>query len=120
MAKRVNVAVSAARAKLFELTDLVRRGADDTVVVLEHRGTQDQVVLVREARLAYLETRVKELEKLVTTPFKLAGSLTTRLDDEALDRALAQIRAEWTPRHPDAAALGTQPRSPRKPARRRA
>ena len=113
MGKRVKVPVSEARAKLFELTDLVRR-SDDTVVVLEHRGSGQHVALVREARLAYLETKVKELEKREEKPFKLAGSLTTDLDDEALEQALREIRREWTPR-----ALREEPPRPAKKARRR-
>jgi hypothetical protein len=69
--------------------------------VLEHRGSREQVALVREARLDYLENRVQELEKLAPKPpkpFKLAGSATTDLTDEELDQSLRAIRREWVPR----------------------
>ena len=98
MGKRLKVPISTARAKLFQLTNLVRTSGDDTVVVLEQRGGREQVALVREARLEYLEARVTELEKRDEQPFKLAGSLTSNLDDGALEKALREIRTEWTPR----------------------
>lgn len=95
--KRVTVPISTARKQLFQLTDLVRKSGDDTVVVLEQRGTSERVALVREARLAYLEAQAAEVEKREQKPFKLAGSLKTNLDDDALEEALRQIRREWTP-----------------------
>ena len=95
MGKRVNVAISAARAKLFQLVDLVRSSGEDAVVVLEQRGEPDRVALVREARLAYLEARVSELERRDRQPFRLAGSLASNLDDAALDAALRTIRSDW-------------------------
>jgi hypothetical protein len=94
MAKRMKVALSAGRAKLFELADLVR-SADDTVVVFEHRGSQEKVALVRESRLDYLEARVAELEKGARKPFTLRGSLKTDLPDKDLDALLTQIRRDW-------------------------
>lgn len=97
MAKRVKVPISAARAKLFQLTDLVRAG-DDTVVVLEQRGGKDNVALVREARLAYLEARAAEAEKREAKPAKpwrLAGSLKLLVSPEELDESLRDIRKEW-------------------------
>jgi hypothetical protein len=97
VAKKVRVPISTARSRLFELTDLVRTSADDTVVVLEQRGGLERVALVREARLAYLEARVSELEKRDQPSFILAGSLSSELDDEALDGALRAIRTDWTP-----------------------
>jgi predicted nucleic acid-binding protein len=66
--------MSKARARLFDLADLVRNG-DDTVVILEERGSGEGVALVRESRLDYLEDAVKEREKLEPRPFGVAGSL---------------------------------------------
>jgi 2-phospho-L-lactate guanylyltransferase (CobY/MobA/RfbA family) len=97
MAKRVNVPISSARARLFHLTDLVRTSGDDTVVVLEQRGAGERVALVREARLAYLEARAGELERREKPAFTLAGSLASDLDDDSLVDALRAIRKEWTP-----------------------
>jgi hypothetical protein len=98
MGKRVNVRISVARAKLFQLADLVRSSGEDAVVVLEQRGEPDRIALVREARLAYLEARVSELERRQRQPFKLAGSLASDLDEASLTAALRTIRQEWTPR----------------------
>ncbi len=97
MAKRVKVPISTARAKLFQLTDLVRAG-DDTVVVLEQRGGKDNVAIVREARLAYLEARAAEAEKRdvkPAKPWRLAGSLKLLVSPEELDASLKDIRKEW-------------------------
>jgi hypothetical protein len=115
MGKRLKVPISAARKQLFQLTDLVRKSGDDTVVVLEQRGGVEPVALVREARLAYLEAQVERLDKREEKPFTLVGSLTTDLDEDELTDVLRQIRSEWTPRAPK--ALPT--RSTRKAAGRR-
>lgn len=102
MAKRVSVPISNARRQLFHLTDLIRQSGDDTVVVLEQRGGVEPVAMVREARLAYLEARVEELDKAGRKSFTLAGSLATDLDDEAVDRSLRKLRSEWAPGPSDA------------------
>ena len=87
--------MSKARAKLFALADLVRGSGDDTAVVLEQRGGGEGVALVREARLNYLEDAVKQMEKPSEKPFKLAGSLSSELDDNALTELLRDLRKEW-------------------------
>jgi hypothetical protein len=113
MAKRLKVPISTARTKLFQLTDLVRTSGDDTVVVLQQRGGVEPVALVREARLAYLEERVRQMDRDEDARFTLAGSLATVLGDDAMEEALRGIRREWTPRTPaDPAPTAT-------PARRR-
>jgi hypothetical protein len=96
MAKRVKVPISAARAKLFQLSDLVRTG-DDTVVVLEQRGGKDNVALVRESRLAYLEAKAAEAEKREkpAKPWRLAGSIKLLVSEQELEDSLKQIRREW-------------------------
>lgn len=93
--KRVTVPLSSARARLFELADLVRTSADGTAVILQQRGHAEGVALVREARLTYLEDRVKQMEQQ-DTPFTLAGSLRSPLDPDALDQVLKDIRKGWT------------------------
>lgn len=96
MARRLRIPISKARSQLFQLTDLVRSG-DDTVVVLEQRGGKDPVVLVREARLAYLEARAAEVDKRETKAFQLKGSITTTLSDEELEEVMRDIRRGWGP-----------------------
>jgi hypothetical protein len=92
----VSVPISTARKQLFDLADLVRTSRDDTVVVLEQRGGVERVAMVREARLAYLEARVAELAGRDRLAFQLAGSLSSDLNDEALERSLRELRLEWS------------------------
>jgi hypothetical protein len=87
--------MSTARANLFKLAQLVRNSGDDTAVVLEQRGGGEAVALVREARLNYLEDRVKQMDKQPEKPFTLSGSLTSDLDDGALDGVLKELRRAW-------------------------
>src|SRR5947207_4944067 len=87
--------MSTGRARLFELAELVRSSGDDTVVVLEHRDGGEGVALVREARLAYLEDRVMQMDKQIEKPFTLAGSLSSDLDDRALLGVLKELRQAW-------------------------
>lgn len=117
MAKRVRVPISTARSKLFQLSDLVRNAADETVVVLEQRGGVESVALVREARLAYLEARVSEIERRDQPSFTLAGSLTSDLDDDGLDGALRAIRAEWSAGGPPELPTAGASRKVRRPRR---
>lgn len=107
MAKRVKVPISTARIQLFQLADLVRK-SDDAVVVLEQRGGAEPVALVREARLAYLEERVTQLDERQDASFTLAGSLATELEGATLKQALHQIRQEWSraPLHGASGAAG--------------
>ena len=88
--------MSTGRARLFELAELVRSSGDDTVVVLEQRGGGEGVALVREARLAYLEDRVMQMDKQAEKPFALAGSLSSDLDDRALIGVLQELRKAWS------------------------
>jgi hypothetical protein len=93
----MRVPISTARGKLFELADLVRKASDDSVVVLEQRGHSEGVALVREARLAYLEARERQMEKQDGPTFTLAGSVTTTTSEAALEQALRDSRLEWDP-----------------------
>ena len=94
--KRVKVPISSARSRLFELADLVRDAGDDTVVVFEQRGKGEGVALVREARLAYLEARVAQLESAQAKPFSVKGSLRPAVGADELEAGLKQIRREWS------------------------
>jgi len=87
--------MSRARARLFELAELVRRSGDDTAVVLEQRGGGEAVALVREARLVYLESRVKQMDEKPHKRFSVAGSLASDLDDRSLDEVLRDLRKAW-------------------------
>jgi hypothetical protein len=96
MSRRVKVPISAARARLFQLADYLRQSGDDSVVVLEQRGDVEPVALVREARLDYLESRVRQIDGAPGRQrATLRGSLTTGLGAAALDAALRDIRKRW-------------------------
>jgi len=99
MAKRLRIPLSNARARLFELAETVRRG-DDTVVVLEQRGSAEGVALLRETQLNYLECRVREIEKSPEKPFRLAGSMSTDLNGDELLALLKDLRRAWDPASP--------------------
>jgi PHD/YefM family antitoxin component YafN of YafNO toxin-antitoxin module len=94
MSRKLAVPLSRARARLFQLADLV--STSDGTVVLERRGGAESVVLVREARLAYLEAKLAELEARDAAPFKLAGSLVSPVGDEQILEGLRAIRREWS------------------------
>ena len=96
MAKRLNVPISSARSTLFQLVDLVRKSGGDSIVVLEQRGESENVALVREARLDYLEERVMQIDRQQPAAFKLGGSLTSGMSDAALQQALHELRLEWS------------------------
>lgn len=96
MGKKLRVPISTARANLFRLAETLRKAGDDTAVVLEQRGDAEPVVLVREARLAYLEGVATQFEKRDEKPFRLAGSGSTDLDPDTLERVMREIRREWT------------------------
>ena len=115
MSKRVRVAMSSARARLFQLADLVRESRDETVVILEARGGVEPVALVRESRLAFLENHASRAAA-PSSPFVLAGSLMTDLDDDELAVSLRELRNDWGRR------TGTRPkprRAPGQPAKTR-
>jgi len=97
--------MSSARARLFKLAEMVRGARDDTAVILEQRGQGEGIALVREARLNYLEDRVNQMDKQPDAPFRLAGSLSSGLDDGALTDLLKDLRKGW----------GSAPARPRKP-----
>lgn len=91
MKKRMSV--SEARATLYELVDYVTE-SPEAQVVIEHRNRKGRAILVDEARYRYLETTLRELEKLYAKPFKLQGSMTSPLSDDEFDRLFEENRAE--------------------------
>jgi hypothetical protein len=127
MAKRLKVPISTARGDLFKLADLVRQSRDGTIVVLEGRSGVESVALVREARLDYLEDRVAQMNLNAPTPFSLAGSLVTAVDDGTLSVALRELRQAWdqpapgatTPPVPDPELTSNAPAARRTPVRKR-
>lgn len=91
MARRINI--SQARGKLPELAKFLMQYPDQ-VVLVEHRDLEKRLALTTEDHIRYLETTAKELRKEASRPFKLAGSITSKLSDGELEAALKQMRKE--------------------------
>lgn len=119
MSKRLKVPISTARRELFKLADMVRESRDGTIVVFEGRGGLESVALVREARLAYLEDRVAQMNLQAPKSFTLAGSLSTTVDDETLTATLRELRQGWEQPTTGETPKRNPPASPRRPVRRR-
>ena len=54
--------------------------------------------MVREARLAYLEAKVEQTNRVHERPFKLAGSLKTYLSEDAIEQVFRELRKGWSAR----------------------
>jgi hypothetical protein len=87
------IKISQARSRLPELAKYLARHPDQ-VVLVEHRDLDERIALTTEGHLRYLETLVKELRKQVSRPFRLAGSITSALEEEELEVALKEVKAE--------------------------
>jgi Ni,Fe-hydrogenase maturation factor len=86
--------ISEARARLPELARRVVRDPG-AVEYIAHRDLPDDLALTSARHLRSLEKTIEDLRRrLNMKPFKLAGSLASELDDEALESILAEIRTE--------------------------
>ena len=90
----LRLSISEARARLPELAQLVM-ATPGRAIIIEHRDFQERLVLTTESSIKALETAVKNAPKEPPT-FKLAGSITSDLTDEELDRALRETRRQWS------------------------
>ncbi len=80
------VGASQARAELFRLMDEVVEFPEQTVLI-QRRGREERVALVREGRLRFLETCLAALEaRQPSKPFQLIGSLKVEGDVEEVIR----------------------------------
>lgn len=84
--------ISEARAKLFDLVDLVTEDSG-AVVLIEHRDREKQAALVSRDHLEYLERTVRELRKLTGSTFRLEGSIQIAEGMEVED-ILREIRED--------------------------
>lgn len=91
MARRVKI--SEARTRLPELAKFLMRYPDE-VVLVEHRDLEKRLALTTEDHIRYLEAMAKELRKKASSPFELAGSVTSKLSDAELEAALEAMREE--------------------------
>jgi hypothetical protein len=89
--RRDVVKISEARARLFELAERVRRKPGE-VVIIEQRDTRERLALTTEDHLLRLELQSDVLRKQAARPFRLAGSMTSDLSDDALEATLQEAR----------------------------
>lgn len=87
--RRINI--SEARARLPELARRVA-AVPGAVEYIEHRDLDDDLALTTASHIRYLEATVAELRKRASRPFRLAGSMTSALSDEAIEAGLGAAR----------------------------
>jgi hypothetical protein len=87
------LSISEARARLPELARYLAK-TPDGVVLIEHRDRAERLAIVTERRLRYLESLVAASAVREGESFRLAGSMTSDLDDQELEDALAAIKRE--------------------------
>lgn len=85
--------ISEVRARLPELAKYLSR-SPHAMVLIEHRDMRDRLALVTERHLRYLESIVDGARRRRTRSFKLHGSISSRLSDEAIEGALAAMAKE--------------------------
>ena len=85
--------ISEVRARLPELAKYLSR-SPHAMVLIEHRDMKERLALVTERHLRYLESIVGAAKRRRTGSFKLAGSISSRLSDEAIEAALAAVVKE--------------------------
>jgi 3-methyladenine DNA glycosylase/8-oxoguanine DNA glycosylase len=88
-----SLSISEARARLPELARFLSV-APDGVVLIEHRDRAERLALITERRLRYLESIAEASRVREGGSFQLAGSMTSDLDDEELDKALMAVKRE--------------------------
>ena len=88
-----NISISEARGKLPQIARLLQRSPDE-VVLVEHRDMDDRLAIVSERHLRNLESIVKSLKDRFSKPFRLAGSIESKLSDQELEEALDAIKKE--------------------------
>src|SRR3972149_10589043 len=91
--KARSLSISEARARLPELARYWR-GEPAGVVFIEHRDRAERLALITERRLRYLESLVGASMVREGGSFQLAGSMTSELDDEELEKALMAVKRE--------------------------
>jgi hypothetical protein len=89
--------ISEARGRLPELARRVTSEAG-AVEYIGHRDLPEDLALTSASHLEFLRATVQELKRRMTTPFTLAGSISSRLPDEELEAALAAARLEQADR----------------------
>ena len=88
-----HISISEARGKLPQIAKLLKRSPDE-VVLIEHRDLDDRLAIVSERHLRNLEAIVKSLKDQFSKPFRLAGSIESKLSDQELEDALETIKKE--------------------------
>jgi hypothetical protein len=89
----LSLSISDARARLPELARLLARDPEG-VIYIEHRDRAERIALVTERRLRYLESIAASSLVREGGTFRLAGSMTSGLDDQELEDALMALKRE--------------------------
>jgi hypothetical protein len=88
-----HLSISEVRGKLPQIAKLLKRSPHE-VVLVEHRDMDDRLAIVSERHLRNLESIVKSLKDQFSKPFRLAGSIESKLSDKELEEALEAIKKE--------------------------
>jgi hypothetical protein len=90
---RRSLSISEARARLPELARYLAE-TPEGVVLIEHRDRAERLALITERRLRYMESLLSATLVQEGGSFRLAGSMTSDLDDEGLEAALSALKRE--------------------------
>ena len=85
------LSISEARAKLPELARRLVK-SPGRVEIITHRDLDEDIAMTTSSYIRYVEDSVRELRNRAGD-FKLAGSVTSSLTDEEIERALEEMRA---------------------------
>jgi hypothetical protein len=88
-----HISISEARGKLPQIARLLKRSPHE-VVLVEHRDMDDRLAIVSERHLRSLESIVRSLREQFSKPFRLAGSIESKLSDQELEEALGAIKKD--------------------------
>ena len=80
-----------------ELARYLSRSPHEAILI-DHRDMEGRLALVTERHLRYLESIVQAAQGRRAGSFKLAGSISSSLSDEAIEEALAAMAEELSTR----------------------
>jgi hypothetical protein len=86
------LSISEAWAKLPELARRLVK-SPGRVEIITHRDLEEDIAMTTSGYIRYLEESVRELRGRAGE-FKLAGSMTTTLSDDEIERSLADVRLD--------------------------
>jgi hypothetical protein len=88
-----SISISEARGKLPQIAKFLKKSPRE-VVYIEHRDMDDRLAIVSERHLRNLESIVKSLKDRFSKPFRLAGTIESKLSDQELERVLDSVKKD--------------------------